>query len=100
MEPSVPLGLSLNQGSLAQRLEQLLEDSDPENGQIPFAIDDLSLALGVRLPSDAQTATSSQHGDSTTALRPSEHHVRLPYGRVIFISTTAAAALSCNGAEA
>jgi len=100
MEPSVPLGLSLNQGSLAQRLEQLLEDSDPENGQIPFALDDLSLALGVRLPDVAQTATFWQRGDLGRVLRRREYGVRVEYGRVIFISTTAAAALSCKRAGA
>lgn len=79
-------------GSLPERLRALLAEHATGQGDLPFDLDGLSLALGLRLPDQAQTATFWQRGDLGRALRGSGFGVRVELGRVIFVRGTSAAA--------
>jgi hypothetical protein len=86
MESLALIELSLHQGSLAQRLEDLLSDAAAEGGELAYSLDDLSLQLGARLPDLAQTATFWHRGDVGRALRRHGYRVRVELGRVIFVA--------------
>lgn len=90
MQQFAPLELSLNQGSLAQRLALLLDAPNADSAELPFSLDDLSLALGLRLPDLAQTATFWQRGDLGKVLRRRGYGVRVEFGRVIFVAAVRA----------
>jgi len=77
--------LSPGGGSLPRRLAALLQGRDGEHREVPFELDELSLALGQRLPPQAQTMTYWQRGDLGRALRKTGFDVRVEQGRVIFV---------------
>jgi len=84
VNPGEEVSLSLERGSLADRVAGLLCSKPADAGEWAFSLDDLSLKLGLRLPAVAQTATFWQRGELGRRLRGLGHGVRVEYGRVVF----------------
>jgi hypothetical protein len=78
------LTLSLEQGSLADRVGALLESLPAGAGGHSLTLEELSLRLGLRLPDLAQTATFWQRGELGRRLRRLGYGVGVEYGRVVF----------------
>lgn len=78
------LPFSFVQGSLADRVAAMLSSLPAGSVEHVFALDDLSLRLGLRLPDLAQTATFWQRGELGRRLRGLGFGVRVQYGQVVF----------------
>ncbi len=78
------LSLSLERGSLADRVGALLRSLPADSNEHTLTLDELSLKLGLRLPDLAQTATYWQRGELGRRLRRLGYGIRVEYGRVVF----------------
>jgi hypothetical protein len=79
------LTVSQLEGSLPDRVGALLSSLPVERGEHVFALDDLSLQLGMPLPDFARNASFWQRGDLGRAVRRHGYIVQVRYGEVIFI---------------
>jgi hypothetical protein len=77
--------LSLQSGSLTERLAALLQAIPDTAEEQPYALGDLSLLLGLRLPDLAQTETYWHRGETGRAIRGLGFGVRVEFGHVIFV---------------
>jgi hypothetical protein len=87
MEETSNVALSLERGSLAERLSSMLRSIPETATEQAYSLDQLSLTLGIRLPDVAQTATYWHRGDVGRRLRALGFGVRVELGRVIFVRT-------------
>lgn len=90
LSPTEDLALSLEHGSLADRVAAMLSSLPDNAGEWVFPLDELSLRLGLRLPDLAQTATFWQRGELGRRLRGLGFGVRVQYGQVVFLGQGAA----------
>lgn len=82
---AAPLTLVDSADTLPARLARLLASLPLASSECAFALDELSLRLGQRLPDQAQTLTYWQRGVLGRGLRRAGFSVRVELGRVVFM---------------